>query len=71
MSKVTFEFDSNEDGYEIALCTYRHKLAKMLWDISDYVRSLRKYEERTNIPSEEVEERLSYMLQDWGFISDM
>lgn len=66
-----FEFDGDEESYEIALCTYRHKLAKMLFDISDYARTLRKYEERSTIPTEEVEEKLSDMLYDWGFISDM
>ena len=71
MSKVIFEFDDEENRWDVSLCTYRHKLAKMLFDLADYARQLRRYEERESIPTEEVEEKISDLIYDWNFISDM
>lgn len=42
MGKVKFEYDENEDGYEINLITNRHTLMHALNQLADYRRSLYK-----------------------------
>ena len=42
MSKVNFEYDENEENYEIQLITNRHTLMKALYDLADYRRNLYK-----------------------------
>lgn len=71
MGKVKFEFDAIEEQNDIALCTNRYKLASMLSDIADYRRTLYKYEERKDIPTEEIVNRLDSMLEDWYYIDNM
>ena len=71
MSIVTMEFDEMEEHYDITLCNSRHHMAKMLNEIESYARTLRKYEERDNIPTEEVERKLSNIIERWYFIQDM
>lgn len=69
MGKVKFEFDTAEENNDIELCANRYKLAQMLYDIQDYIRNLNKYEERNEIPVEEISEKLSTMIEDWYMIS--
>lgn len=71
MSKVTFEFDNTEEHYDITLCNSRYAMASMLDEIGDYARTLRKYEERESIPTEEVETRISDIIHSWFTIQDI
>ena len=71
MSKVKFEFDGMEETYDIVLCTHRVELALMLQCVQDYVRQLRKYEERKAIPTEEIADKLSDIINDWYIIQDV
>ena len=70
MSKVIFEFDGTKDTYDIALCTHRIQMGMMLQDIQNYARELRKYEERKEIPTNEVESKLNEIIDDWYHIQD-
>lgn len=69
MSKVKFEFDAKKDLYDIALCTHRVELGIMLQDVQDYIRNLDKYEDRTEIPAEEVSRKLYNIIDKWYVIS--
>lgn len=71
MSKVVFEFDGNEEPYDITLCTHRVDLAVMLENVNEYARELTKYESRAEIPVEEVAQKLSDIIQEWYYISDV
>lgn len=71
MGKVNFEFDAIEEQNDIALCTNRYKLASMLSEISNYRRSLYKYEEREQIPTEEIINKLDGLLEDWYYIDNL
>lgn len=70
MAKTIFEFDSIEESNDINLCANRYKMAAMLEDIREYVRTLNKYEERAEIPTEEIANRLSDIISDWYYIND-
>ena len=70
MGKVTFEFDDKEESYDVSLCTNRYVMAHMLDEISNYARGLRKYEERSQVPTEEVETKLSNIIDKWYVIQD-
>ena len=71
MGKVTFEFDSREEQYDITLCNSRYAMASMLDKIGDYARVLRKYEERKSIPTEEIEEKISDFIHSWFTIQNI
>lgn len=71
MGKVNFEFDAIEEQNDIVLCTNRYKLASMLSEISNYRRSLYKYEEREQIPTEEIINKLDGLLEDWYYIDNL
>lgn len=71
MGKVKFEFDTIEEQNDIALCTNRYKLALMLSNISDYRRTLYKWEEREQIPTEEIVNKLDDLLSDWYYIDNL
>lgn len=71
MGKVKFEFDAIEEQNDIALCTNRYKLALMLSNISDYRRTLYKWEEREQIPTEEIVNKLDDLLSDWYYIDNL
>ncbi|WP_304393104.1 hypothetical protein [uncultured Clostridium sp.] len=71
MGKVKFEFDAIEEQNDIALCTNRYKLASMLSNISDYRRTLYKWEEREQIPTEEIVNKLDDLLSDWYYIDNL
>ena len=40
MAKVTFEFDDQEDNYDILLVTNRHKLVSALYQLNEFYRKL-------------------------------
>lgn len=71
MGKVNFEFDAIEEQNDIALCTNRYKLASMLSEISNYRRTLYKYEERKQIPVDEIVNKLDDLLNDWYYIENI
>lgn len=70
MGKTIFEFDNGEDMYDISLCTNRYKMAHMLDEVQNYVRHLNKYEERSEIPIDELIDRLGDMVHEWFHISN-
>ena len=70
MSKVIFEFEGDED-FDIALCSRRKEIAKMLKEIRAYVRSLFKYEDREQLPTPEVLNKLDDIIRDWYSIEDL
>lgn len=56
--KVIYEFDPHEDREELELFQKASDNHVKLHDISDYLRRLRKYDERDIIPKEEVIEAI-------------
>ena len=42
MGKVTFEYNENEDSYDLALINKRHTMMRVLYDLADYRRSIYK-----------------------------
>lgn len=70
MAKVTFEFDDIEENGEILLTANRKNLAFMLYDISQYRRKLYKYENRENIPTQEIIDKLDNLLDTWYNLED-
>lgn len=70
MAKVTFEFDDIEENGEILLTANRKNLAFMLYDISQYRRKLYKYENRENIPTQEIIDKLDNLLNTWYNLED-
>lgn len=71
MAKIILEFDDIDDSHDLSLCCNRHKLASMLYNIENYARGLRKYEERNEIPTEEVVNKIQHILSDWYVIQDL
>lgn len=63
MPKVILEYNlpEEQENYETAM-NGGHNYS-LLWDISMYARSLRKYEEREMLPREEVLEKLHELLE--------
>lgn len=70
MAKVRFEFN-DEESNNVILCVSRHTLANMLEEINTYRRNLTKYEERNEIPTQEIIDNLENILQPWFIISEM
>ena len=70
MAKVTFEFDDIEENGEILLTANRKNLASTLYDISQYRRELYKYENRENIPTQEIIDKLDNLLDTWYNLED-
>ena len=70
MAKVTFVFDDIEENGEILLTANRKNLAFMLYDISQYRRKLYKYENRENIPTQEIIDKLDNLLDTWYNLED-
>lgn len=70
MAKVTFEFDDIEENGEILLTVNRKNLASTLYDISQYRRKLYKYENRENIPTQEIIDKLDNLLDTWYNLED-
>lgn len=61
--KVTFEFDDiSENQIDIKMIVNRIKLYKDLLELSNYRRELYKYEERSEIPVEELINKLDDLI---------
>ena len=73
MGKIIYEFKDNDvdDVHSVTLINNRYKMATMLYNITDYIRTLRKYEERQSIPVEEIADKLSDFVADWYIIEDL
>ncbi len=70
MAKVTYTLDDVEDDYDVKLITNRREMAYMLDEIRGYIRNLDKYEERSEIPTEEIENKLSNIIDKWYYIDN-
>lgn len=68
MSKVTFEFNE-EEQHDVDLCNNRYKMACMLDEIQNYIRQLNKYEERAEIPTQEIVDKLTTLIENWYYIN--
>ena len=62
--KVTFEFDPYEDKEDLALFQHAKKYYCALHYIEEYIRQLRKYDEREAIPAEEISAKFYSILDD-------
>ena len=63
MEKMTFEFDDCvENGLDIKLVVHRKRIYNDLYELSEYCRKLRKYEERDAIPIEELVENINEII---------
>ena len=73
MGKIIYEFKDTDadDVHSVTLINNRYKMATMLYNITDYIRTLRKYEERQNIPVEEIADKLSDIVADWYIIEHL
>lgn len=71
MAKVIFEFNDAEEKHDINLIVNRHRLASMLYEVQNYARNLYKYEERNEIPAEEISNKLQEIINDWYTIQDL
>lgn len=70
MAKVTYTLDDVEDSYDVKLITNRREMAYMLDEIRGYIRNLDKYEERSEIPTEEIENKLSNIIDKWYYLDN-
>lgn len=65
MSKLILTFKMPEERSEANLALGAGKLHSVCYDISQYARSLRKYEERKNIPTAEIVDKLNELLSEY------
>ena len=77
MSKVTFEFDENEDRYDVNLIVNRHKLVTAVNELSDLFRRIyngKRYDDKDSVyikadvcvATEEDYKRLLEMIEFWN-----
>lgn len=65
--KITYEFDTDKDNYDMQELTRVQKafdMAYTLSDLSEKIRSWYKYDERGSIPTEEIQDTFYSILQD-------
>lgn len=60
--KAILEFTLPEENEEHKLALDAGKRYSALWEIAQYVRTLRKYDERETLPKEEVIDKLNELL---------
>ncbi len=65
MPRGILEFKLPEEREEFQMAQNGGKMSCILLDISQYVRSLRKYEERDSVPREEIIDKLDELLLDY------
>lgn len=62
-NKVTFEFnDYEENGLDIKLVAHRRRIYNDLYELSEYCRKLRKYEDRDAISIEELVDNINEII---------
>lgn len=69
--KTIFSFINYYDNSDIVLCSNRWEFYKMLDKLSEYIRTLKKYEERKEIPTEEVIEVLCDTIDNFYYIQEL
>jgi hypothetical protein len=67
MPILTLKFKLPEEHEEAELAQQAGELYSMLWDIAQYARTLRKYDDRESIPKDEVEQKLAELLSDFKY----
>jgi len=68
VGKVIFEFDTDEDKYDISLCHNRHKMYDSVWEIYNIVRSELKHGDEEL--SDHIDGLLERILDESRFIVD-
>lgn len=62
-NKVMFEFnDCEENTLDIKLIVHRRQIYNSMYELSEYCRKLRKYEDRDAIPIEELVENINEII---------
>ena len=59
--KATIEIDLDKYPQELKMIVNRNKFYWLLQDLKDYRRTLYKYEERENIPVEEIIDKIDML----------
>ena len=59
--KATIEIDLDKYPRELKMIVNRNKFYWLLQDLKDYRRTLSKYEERENIPVEEIIDKIDML----------
>lgn len=67
MPKAILEFSLPEEAEEYKLALKAGEYQSILWEVSNYARSLRKYEERDSIPTQEIVDKLNELLADYEY----
>ena len=70
MSKITIELDEQEENYDLELYTNRYKMAHMLDEVQNLAREYYKYDERSEIPTSEIKDKLDNILSDWYYLTN-
>lgn len=65
MPILTLKYKLPEERSEANLAQAAGKLHSVCWEISNYARTLRKYDERDNVPKEEIVDKLNELLSDF------
>lgn len=69
MPKVILEFNLPEEQDEYEITRSAGKMYSSLWDIQNYMRELRKYDEREEIPKDEIIEKIYSLMCDMPDVS--
>jgi len=67
MAKLILEFNLPEEREEAEMTQKAGAYHSMLWEIAQYARKLRKYDERDSLPKEEVVDKLHELLADFDY----
>lgn len=70
MPKITIELDEQEENYDLELYTNRYKMAHMLDEVQNLAREYYKYDERSEIPTSEIKDKLDNILSDWYYLTN-
>lgn len=65
--KVTLEFNLPDESEEHRLAMEGSKYHTMIWDILQYVRTLRKYDERSKVPKDEIIDKIHELTSEFDY----
>lgn len=65
MPILTLKFKLPEERSEAELAQKAGMLYSTCWEIQSYLRTLRKYDERENVPKEEILDKMNELLHDF------
>ena len=71
MGKATFSYDTIDEAHEISVNAHIMEVSNMIEAVRNYARHLNKYEERNEIPTDEVADKLFDLTSEWGYIEKM